>query len=231
MLRNVLFSHASRCQLAASRKKQKVLQTIFRCLHRKPLLRQPLATRIHFASQSPRMTQATKIPHSGVSLEPREHGPYPKDPLFQNFFVICGPRLGARGSNPLRGHPGKRDLLRASELPTFFFRSVENEHTSPRPLKSHPNAPDGRGCLRPQITETRGQIPRPLRGPKTSGPLSRVSPLAFRPSGCNWRRPLFPTRTSFVSTPLLFPSVARQLRRITCSAYCWDCQKQRCIPT
>ena len=29
--------------------------------------------------------------------------------------------------------------------------------------------------------ETRGRIPRPLRGPKTSGPLSWVSPLLFRP--------------------------------------------------
>ena len=28
-------------------------------------------------------------------------------------------------------------------------------------------------------------IPRPLRGQKTSGPLSRVSPLLFRPSGRN----------------------------------------------
>ena len=32
------------------------------------------------------------------------------------------------------------------------------------------------GFPRPRIAETRGRIPRPLRGPKTSGTLSRVSP-------------------------------------------------------
>ena len=40
--------------------------------------------------------------------------------------VICGPRVGARGLEPPLG---------ASEWPTLFSRSVENEHTSPRPLK------------------------------------------------------------------------------------------------
>ena len=44
--------------------------------------------------------------------------------------------LWPEGWNPLRGHPGKRDLLEASEWPTLFSRSVENEHTFPRPLKS-----------------------------------------------------------------------------------------------
>ena len=42
----------------------------------------------------------------------------------------------AEGWNPLRGHPGKGDLLGASEWPTFFSRSVENENASPSPLKS-----------------------------------------------------------------------------------------------
>ena len=37
------------------------------------------------------------------------------------------------------------------------------------------------GFPRPRITETRGRIPRPLRGPKTSGPLSRVRPLRSAP--------------------------------------------------
>ena len=39
-----------------------------------------------------------------------------------------------------------------------------------------------RGCPRPRIAETRGRIARPLRGPKTSGPLSQVPPLTFHPS-------------------------------------------------
>ena len=54
-------------------------------------------------------------------------------------MLSVAPRVGARGLEP-RGHPGKRDLLGASEWPTFFSRSVKNEHTAPRPLKSLPGA-------------------------------------------------------------------------------------------
>ena len=113
--------------------------------------------------------------------------------VFFFFVVLYGPRVGTRGLEPLRGHPGKRGLLEASEWRTLFSRSVENGHPSPRPLKSLPRGPESlSGALRglwegvsetPRLTETRGRIPRPLRGPKTSGPLSRVSPLLFRPSG------------------------------------------------
>ena len=39
-------------------------------------------------------------------------------------------RVEPEGWNPLRGHPGKWDLLGASEWPTLFSRSVENEHRS-----------------------------------------------------------------------------------------------------
>ena len=88
--------------------------------------------------------------------------------------LICDPKAGAQGLEPFRGHPGKRDLLGASEWPTFFSRSAECENTSPRFL--------GGGFQ----AETRGRIPRRLRGPKTSGPLSRVPPLAFRPLVCSW---------------------------------------------
>ena len=46
-------------------------------------------------------------------------------------------------------HPGKRGLLGASEWPTFFPRSFENGHTSPRPLKSLPRGPESlSGALR-----------------------------------------------------------------------------------
>ena len=61
--------------------------------------------------------------------------------------IICGPRVAARGLEPPEGHLGKRDLLEASEWPTFFSRSVENGHPSPRPLKSRPGAPES-GALR-----------------------------------------------------------------------------------
>ena len=48
--------------------------------------------------------------------------------------------LWPEGRNPrvgtLRGHLAKRGLLGASEWPTFFPRSFENGHTSPRLLKS-----------------------------------------------------------------------------------------------
>ena len=62
-----------------------------------------------------------------------------------NPRVICEPE----GWNPLRGHPGKRGLLGASEWPTFFPRSHENGHTSPSPLKSLPRGPESlSGALR-----------------------------------------------------------------------------------
>ena len=65
------------------------------------------------------------------------------DPL-----IICGLRVGTRGLEPLRGHPGKRGLL-GSEWPTFFPRSFKNGHTSPRPLKSLPRGPESlSGALR-----------------------------------------------------------------------------------
>ena len=48
--------------------------------------------------------------------------------------------------------------------------------------------PLGGGFRDPEFAETRGRIPRPLREPKTSGPLSRVPPLAFRPLGHSWKR-------------------------------------------
>ena len=54
--------------------------------------------------------------------------------------IICGLRVGAEGWNPSLG---------ASEWPTFFPRSFENGHTSPRPLKSLPRGPESlSGALR-----------------------------------------------------------------------------------
>ena len=43
---------------------------------------------------------------------------------------------------PSKGHPGKQDLLEASEWPALFSCSVENEHTYLRPLKSLSGASD-----------------------------------------------------------------------------------------
>ena len=62
-------------------------------------------------------------------------------------FFVCGPRVGARGLEPFRGHPGKRDLLEASEWPTLFSRAVEDGHPFLRPLKSR-EAPKGPQNLR-----------------------------------------------------------------------------------
>ena len=66
---------------------------------------------------------------------------------------ICGLRVGARGLEPPQRHPGKRDLLGASEWPTLFCCSLENEHTFPRPLKSLSGASESlSGALR--VSET-----------------------------------------------------------------------------
>ena len=63
--------------------------------------------------------------------------------------IVCGLRVGTGGLEPSQGHPGKRGLLGASEWPTFFPRSFENGHTSPRPLKSLPRGPESlSGALR-----------------------------------------------------------------------------------
>ena len=45
--------------------------------------------------------------------------------IAENF--ICGLRVGARGLEPPQGAPGKRDLLGASEWPTFFPRSLKTD--------------------------------------------------------------------------------------------------------
>ena len=70
--------------------------------------------------------------------------------------------------------------------PPSFPAPVKRTHLS-EALRAFPglSGASGKGFPTPRITETRGRIPRPLRGPKTSGPLSRVSPLLFRPSGRN----------------------------------------------
>ena len=79
----------------------------------------------------------------------------PKLPLWTDFSFLI---LGA-----------------SDERPTSLSRSVENEHTSPRPLKSLPRAPESlsglqgapeKGCPRPRdAAETRGWIPRPRNLP------------------------------------------------------------------
>ena len=57
----------------------------------------------------------------------------------QDAFLICGPRVRARGLEPPQRASGKTGHLK---WPTLFSRSVENGHPSPRPLKSHPGAPE-----------------------------------------------------------------------------------------
>ena len=58
------------------------------------------------------------------------------------LHLICGVRVGTRRLEPPQGASGKRGLLGASEWPTFFPRSSENGHTSPRSLKSLPRGPE-----------------------------------------------------------------------------------------
>ena len=106
---------------------------------------------------------------------PRKHTPNTgKAPQAARTFYLWPEGRNPRVGNPFRGHPGQRDLLGASEWPTFFSRSVENERTSPRPLKSLSEASEGpsralrapgRGFPRPRIAETRGRIPTP-KGPQ-----------------------------------------------------------------
>ena len=91
-------------------------------------------------------------------------------------------------SNPLRGHPGKRGLLEASEWPTLFSRSVENGHPSPRPLKSLPRGPESlsealRGLWEGGFPRPRGLLKRGVefRGPYPKGP--EIEKIQDRPPG------------------------------------------------
>ena len=87
---------------------------------------------------------------------PRQKGRFPAAPVVRRNFSTPGDP-GVRVRN-VRGKSGPKSLCLccfffpdsgASKWPTFFPRSFENGHTSPRPLKSLPRGPESlSGALR-----------------------------------------------------------------------------------
>ena len=113
-----------------------------------------------------------------------------------------------------------------------------NEHTSPRPLESLSGASEslsGRGFREPdllkrgvalRVWELRGQrkkrqhcknLLKPLRDPKTSGPLRRVLPLAFLSLG-----PQLPLDSGWIFRLQNFRErvVAAYQQKLVCKLFC-----------
>ena len=123
--------------------------------------------------------------------------------------VICGLRVGARRlelsgeTRPLRGLWMAHLLSPLPWKTDTPLRGPWRASRGPESLSRALFRASGKGFPRPRTTETRGQVPRPLRGPKTSGPLSRVYPSCSAPSGRNWKGGLLEARPkSIYAEPL-----------------------------
>ena len=89
-----------------------------------------------------------------------------------------------------------RDLLGASERPTFFSRAIENEHTSPRPLKSLPGFAESlSGVLM-------GPCEGGVRDPKIAYTRVAISAAIYRGAKC-------PTLKTAEKQPKRVPSGSR----------------------
>ena len=136
-------------------------------------------------------------------------------------MFICGPRVGARGLEPFQGASGKAGPLRGLCVAHLVPRSVENEHTSQRPLnglsrplrafpglQGAPGRSAPRGALEMYIIQELSGDPNPQYFPKsTAVQMGGVLPYKWEAyCSTNGR-----CTVAFPFPPTLFPSFSSPL--------------------